>query len=123
MNVPSKTTFPYFSLLFLGTLVPSFLPALASQTVHDRLVFDYSTPDRGVLRLLSTEFLPSGDSVCLCILSPILSPKGKDPFKIQTDSSIESVHLSHLAQLNIIIQLHRIVRHQVIRPLRKGQEL
>ena len=39
MNVPSKTTFPYFSLLFLGTLVPSLLPALVSQTVHDRLVF------------------------------------------------------------------------------------
>ena len=71
-------------------MVPEFLlPALASQTVS-RLVLDSSTPDRGVLRLWSTEFLRSGHSVCLRILSLKYRQRYKDLSQSKWFLTIES---------------------------------
>ena len=58
----------------------SFFHALSSQTVSP-LVLDFSTPDKGVLRLSHTEFLPSRHSVCPSYLIDVISPRYPKPLE------------------------------------------
>ena len=84
---------------FLDVLYRSSFSPPPSQSDSHRLVFDFSTPDRGVLILSRTEFLPMQDSRHFWILLNKIHMFHSSSKWILT---IESIHLFHLAQSKII---------------------